>query len=727
MFKTNLTVIDNSNDTSNGLQFEDNLGDVPEDARKGDLILSLAKDDDKGTDNLNTQENKRNTEESKLYESENDKKQLDSEVGRTNNNSGENLPKDASGAKDGGTGNLNTPETEDSKLDESKKDKKQLDSEGGQTINNNKSGENFPNDASEAKDGGTSNLNTPETEESKSNESKKDKKQLDSEGGQTNNNKSGENFPKDASGAKDGGTGNLNTPETGESESDESKKDKKQLNSEGGQTNVSGDNLFKETRKGDLNESLDKGDGTENLNTKEKNTSEESNLDESKKDKKQLDTEAVSNENDKKSDSGSGEKKPDKKSSETNVDQNDKNESNKKDSEGGLSNNNSEEGNNEKNADKSDSGGGEKKPDENYSGMNGTKVVGQIEGKVDQNYKKELDKSSDEAKNDHVVENQSLNKVSSSGAQSILLSETSTRNGSFSTQAAVSKNEKKTQLASKEYIWKLCNSTAGPDYIPCLDNWEAIKHLRTNKHYEHRERHCPEEPPTCLGPLSEGYRCPIGWPKSRENGHQNWVKVTREYLTFLGGGTQFKHGALLYIDFIEEVLLIYSSSRFIAQIYLQIFDMIYKEPWHSMLHLKNDGSKQYEFNAGSAPDIAWRKRSRVVLDVGCGVASFGGFLFDRNVLVMSFAPKDEHEAQVQFALERGIPDVSSVMGTKKLPYHCRVFDIVHCARCRVPWHIEGGKLLLELNRLLRPGGFFVWSATPVYQKGHEDDEIWKGT
>ena len=88
-------------------------------------------------------------------------------------------------------------------------------------------------------------------------------------------------------------------------------------------------------------------------------------------------------------------------------------------------------------------------------------------------------------------------------------------------------------------------------------------------------------------------------------------------------------------------------------------------------------------------DIAWGKQTRVVLDVGCGVASFGGYLFDRDVLTMSFAPKDEHEAQVQFALERGIPAISAVMGTKRLPFPGRVFDVVHCARCRVPWHIEG--------------------------------------
>ncbi|XP_062184519.1 probable methyltransferase PMT27 isoform X5 [Phragmites australis] len=82
-------------------------------------------------------------------------------------------------------------------------------------------------------------------------------------------------------------------------------------------------------------------------------------------------------------------------------------------------------------------------------------------------------------------------------------------------------------------------------------------------------------------------------------------------------------------------------------------------------------------------DIAWGKRNHVVLDVGCGVASFGEYLFDRDVLTMSCAPKDEHEAQVQFALETGIPAISAVMGTKRLPFPGRVFDVVHCARCRV--------------------------------------------
>nr|XP_043627556.1 probable methyltransferase PMT26 [Erigeron canadensis] len=326
-----------------------------------------------------------------------------------------------------------------------------------------------------------------------------------------------------------------------------------------------------------------------------------------------------------------------------------------------------------------------------------------FEGKESKDEDNSLSESQEkEVKGDKQDVDSTSSEVLPSGVQSEILSETTAQNGSFSTQATESKNEKDGHKSPEPdndnnnnygYQWKLCKVTAGPDFIPCLDNLQAIKSLRTTKHYEHRERHCPESPPTCLVPLPEGYKRPIEWPTSREKiwyhnvphtklaelkGHQNWVKVTGEFLTFPGGGTQFKHGALHYIDFIQE----------------------------------------------NVPDIAWGKRSRVVLDVGCGVASFGGYLFERDVLAMSLAPKDEHEAQVQFALERGIPALSAVMGTQRLPFPARVFDIVHCARCRVPWHIEGGKLLLELNRLLRPGGYFVWSATPIYQKLPEDVGIW---
>ena len=42
-------------------------------------------------------------------------------------------------------------------------------------------------------------------------------------------------------------------------------------------------------------------------------------------------------------------------------------------------------------------------------------------------------------------------------------------------------------------------------------------------------------------------------------GHQNWVKLTGEFLTFPGGGTQFIHGALHYIDFLQQVMIYFSQ------------------------------------------------------------------------------------------------------------------------------------------------------------------------
>ncbi|KAF3772494.1 putative methyltransferase [Nymphaea thermarum] len=95
------------------------------------------------------------------------------------------------------------------------------------------------------------------------------------------------------------------------------------------------------------------------------------------------------------------------------------------------------------------------------------------------------------------------------------------------------------------------------------------------------------------------------------------------------------------------------------------------------------------------------------MDVGCGVASFGGYLLDRDVLTMSFAPKDEHEAQIQMALERGIPAFLSVIGTQRLTF-------------------PSGKPLLEINRVLRPGGYFVWSAAPVYRNDPRHTNLWNG-
>lgn len=71
------------------------------------------------------------------------------------------------------------------------------------------------------------------------------------------------------------------------------------------------------------------------------------------------------------------------------------------------------------------------------------------------------------------------------------------------------------------------------------------------------------------------------------------------------------------------------------------------------------------------------------------MASWGAYLFKKNVIAMLFAPRNSHEAQVQFALERGVPAVIGVLGIVKLPYPSRAFDMAHCSRCLIPWGGNG--------------------------------------
>lgn len=89
------------------------------------------------------------------------------------------------------------------------------------------------------------------------------------------------------------------------------------------------------------------------------------------------------------------------------------------------------------------------------------------------------------------------------------------------------------------------------------------------------------------------------------------------------------------------------------------------------------------------PDIAFGYTTRVALDIGCGVASFGAYLMQRNVTTLSIAPKDVHENQIQFALERGVPALVAVFATHRLLFPSQAFDLIHCSRCRVNWTRDG--------------------------------------
>ncbi|KAG4216205.1 hypothetical protein ERO13_A01G226900v2 [Gossypium hirsutum] len=238
------------------------------------------------------------------------------------------------------------------------------------------------------------------------------------------------------------------------------------------------------------------------------------------------------------------------------------------------------------------------------------------------------------------------------------------------------------------------------EYIPCHDI-SYVKQLARDLNLsksEELERHCPPLAKRlfCLVPPPLDYKIPIKWPVSRDyvwrsnvnhthlaevKGGQNWVHEKNQLWWFPGGGTHFKHGAAEYIQRLGNMATDETGD------------------------LRSAGVVQ-------------------VLDVGCGVASFSAYLLPLDIQTMSFAPKDGHENQIQFALERGIGAMISVIASKQLPYPSNSFEMVHCSRCRIDWHENDGILLKEVNRLLRPKGYFVYSAPPAYRKDKDYPVIW---
>ncbi|CAA7406495.1 unnamed protein product [Spirodela intermedia] len=237
-----------------------------------------------------------------------------------------------------------------------------------------------------------------------------------------------------------------------------------------------------------------------------------------------------------------------------------------------------------------------------------------------------------------------------------------------------------TSLQIKATIFPECSSDF-QDYTPCTDpkRWRKYGHYRLS----FMERHCPPifERKQCLVPPPAGYKTPIRWPKSRDEcwyrnvpydwinnqkSNQNWLRKEGEKFLFPGGGTMFPKGVGAYVDLMQDLIP--------------------------------------EMNDGTV---------RTAIDTGCGVASWGGDLLDRGILTVSLAPRDNHEAQIQFALERGIPAVLGIISTQRLPFPANSFDMAHCSRCLIPWTEFGGIYLMEVHRILRPGGFWVLSGPPV--------------
>ncbi|GLJ33857.1 hypothetical protein SUGI_0680640 [Cryptomeria japonica] len=76
---------------------------------------------------------------------------------------------------------------------------------------------------------------------------------------------------------------------------------------------------------------------------------------------------------------------------------------------------------------------------------------------------------------------------------------------------------------------------------------------------------------------------------------------------------------------------------------------------------------------------------RTVLDTKYSVSSWGGDLLNHGIITLSLASRDNHEAQVQFALEWGIPAILGIISIQRPPYPSHAFDMAQCSHCLIPW------------------------------------------
>ncbi|PWA32069.1 S-adenosyl-L-methionine-dependent methyltransferase [Artemisia annua] len=79
--------------------------------------------------------------------------------------------------------------------------------------------------------------------------------------------------------------------------------------------------------------------------------------------------------------------------------------------------------------------------------------------------------------------------------------------------------------------------------------------------------------------------------------------------------------------------------------------------------------------------------------------------------------------KADFALERGVPSFIGVLGSIKLPFPARSFDMAQCSRRLIPWGENDGTYLMEVDRVLRPGGFWILSGPPINWKTYY--QTWK--
>ncbi|CAN6859297.1 unnamed protein product [Brassica oleracea] len=235
-------------------------------------------------------------------------------------------------------------------------------------------------------------------------------------------------------------------------------------------------------------------------------------------------------------------------------------------------------------------------------------------------------------------------------------------------------------------------------YVPCynvtanlLAGLQEGHELDRHCEFERDEERCVVRPP-------KDYKIPLRWPLGRDIIWSGNVKITKDQL--LSSGT------------VTTRLMLLEENQI---------------TFHSEDGLISDGVKDYArqiaemIGLGSDTEFA-QAGIRTVLDIGCGFGSFGAHLVSLKMMPICIAEFEATGSQVQLALERGLPAMIGNFFSKQLPYPALSFDMVHCAHCGTTWDIKAdAMLLLEVDRVLKPGGYFVLTSPTNKAQGNLPD------
>ncbi|MCO5584090.1 hypothetical protein L7F22_038013 [Adiantum nelumboides] len=218
-------------------------------------------------------------------------------------------------------------------------------------------------------------------------------------------------------------------------------------------------------------------------------------------------------------------------------------------------------------------------------------------------------------------------------------------------------------------------------HVPCYNASTAVRAGPSNE----LDRHCElsDSRSLCLIRPPKNYSLPLQWPHAKNN---VWFQNTK-------WSHDFKEFRIERITKSEENLLTFESG--------------------------GNGSADMHFQKianvlGSQDDRVFSQIGvRTVLDIGCSYGSFVAYLLSREVQAVCVAPYETQNSHVQIALDRGLPAmIGSILATE-LPYPASSFNMIHCANCEIDWSQKGGLLLLEIDRLLKADGYFVWTMPAI--------------